>query len=476
MFEYNHTKSMHQFYRDIFSRDLELGNIGNFPKEFIASIVAGSLDTLSIYKTILTYDSGLENNHDIALKQLLLTISLANLALDEKFEGKKVKLPDEYINNIRSSLVEIIKLWPSVEYLVVAIQLLFRVGDVEPVVELINNNFSVLADSPAAFRILLIICMIEENFDMALPLIKEMTSNQKLVGEHWLVLLMVTCAIYKLGGYPDSYIDFRPLLNEDDYFPIEEYLWLIDKDCKNEKVNVVVSCDEKYYFQHAVYALYSIYETNKSNFNVHFHIYNITDDVLVDIKKNKKKFPELNISCTAESVPMVSGVNVHFASRRFLFSHYALSVWDGPVLIIDADCLMRKDLSSVISPEKPCDLILTETKSAPFWEKALAGFVYLDGGEVSKQFISKVASFISVNLVNGNNVWFLDQVALSASLDAVKISPLVCRVDSDIVCDTDHNDHSFMWVVTTVKSSEGKYFTYKRQLADKYSGSDFIQP
>jgi hypothetical protein len=40
----------------------------------------------------------------------------------------------------------------------------------------------------------------------------------------------------------------------------------------------------------------SIYHTNKGELNLHFHIYNINNDILTDIKKYSNRFPELNIS------------------------------------------------------------------------------------------------------------------------------------------------------------------------------------
>ncbi|MCU1791469.1 hypothetical protein [Pectobacterium polaris] len=468
MTEYKYAKSMSQFYRDVFSRELDLGDIGSLPQEFVAAIIEGNTDTLLINKKIYSYDSGLETNHDEALKQLLLTISLANIVLDGKFEGRNVRLPVDYIANIQNSLVEIINLKPCVEYLVVAIQLLFRIGAVEATVTLINNNFSVLSDSPAAFRILLMICMIEEDYDLALPLVQEMTTKQHLIGDHWFTLLMVTCAIYKLGGHPDSYIDFRPLLRVDEFPSDDDYKWLIKQEVSNGKVTVIISCDIRYYYEHAISALYSIYETNKDNFNVHFHIYNIDDETYSDVLKKKASFPELNISCTTEYFPGMKGMNVHYASRRFIFARHALSVLNSPVLILDADCLFRKNLSDTIKQWHLSDLVLTESESAPFWEKALGGFVYLGGGLTSKIFIDKVASFIHSNLLSDNSVWFLDQVALSAAIDAVGMPGDISRIDSAIVYDVNHVGYSLLWMVTTVKNANGKYSDYKKQLIEKY--------
>lgn len=182
------------------------------------------------------HDSGLPSDNDKALKQLLVTMAQANMAFDEKWSGYQKKLPDEYVIGIRNSLIDILKLNPNIEYLVIAIRILFRIGDVDSSVNLINNNFSSLKNSPAAFRILLMICIIEEDYELALPLIKEMTSNQYLIGEDLMTLLMVVCSIYKLGGYPDSFISFSSLLdNKIHSISNDGYDWIIRKNHQNKK-------------------------------------------------------------------------------------------------------------------------------------------------------------------------------------------------------------------------------------------------
>ncbi|MBB1525592.1 hypothetical protein H4Q82_03655 [Pectobacterium carotovorum subsp. carotovorum] len=470
MQSYVRAKSMHQFYRDVFTRDIYLGDTGNIPLEIIDSVIKFfSCDALFISRELVLCDSGLSLDNDNALKQLLVTIAHANMALDEKWSGYQKKLPDDYVFSIRNSLMEILKLNPNIEYLIVAIQILFRIGDIESSVSLINNNFSSLKNSPAAFRILLMICVIEEDYELALPLIKEMTSNQHLIGEDFMVLLMVVCTIYKLGGYPDSYIDFSSLLDKDVCsISSDNYDWVISKNHQNKKTTILIACDIGYYYEHAIPALYSIYEKNRENFNVHFHVYNIDEEVSADINRKKEQFPELNLSCTSECFSNFSAMNVHYASRRFIFASYALDLLDTPLLILDADCLLRKDWLSSIHVQS-FDLVLTTTESAPFWENVSAGFVYLGGGEASKNYINRVASFIHANLANNNSVWFLDQVALSASLDYVKNKDDVFRINSSFVCDISHTDYSFMWVVTTMKNVEGKYSSYKKYLIDKYT-------
>ncbi|SQC91010.1 Uncharacterised protein [Cedecea neteri] len=94
-----------------------------------------------------------------------------------------------------------------------------------------------------------------------------------MIGEDPLTLVMVICAIYKLGGMPDSFIDFRPLTNTAFQADASRYRWLIHPT-QNDKTTAVIGCDKAYFYEHGVPLLLSIYDTNRDSLNVHFHIYN----------------------------------------------------------------------------------------------------------------------------------------------------------------------------------------------------------
>ncbi|ACT06440.1 conserved hypothetical protein [Dickeya chrysanthemi Ech1591] len=475
MENYIKTKSAHQYYRDVFSREIMLGGIGDLPKDIIIElIVKKSCDLYALNKKLIESQSNLPENQDAALKLVLQAIALSNLALDEKWGGQQVRLPDDYVESIINSLIEAITLAPSVEYLVASIQLLFRVGAIEHAIALIENNFSLLADVPVVFKILLLACIIEENYDYAFILAKRMSENSYLIGEDPLSLLMVVATIFKNGGYPSDYIDFTSLISRNISLPYEGYKWLLNKSQKNNRPTVLISCDVKYYHIHAVFLLYSLYETNKNTLDVHLHVYNIDDETHEDIKKRKLQFPELNISCTTETFDNVHGMNVHFASRRFVFASYFLSTTENPLLILDADCLVKNNWSLIEDTvDLSNDILITKDDSAPFWEKVFAGFVYLKHGEISATFINKVAQFIWDNLRKNHVVWFLDQVALSAAVDEIPAMKDFPRISTSLACDVNHRENSFAWVVTTVKDAKNRYLEYKNYLFEKYNNDDF---
>ncbi|PXW47940.1 hypothetical protein DFO54_10224 [Erwinia sp. AG740] len=469
MADYTQVKSTHQYYRDVFSRELMIGSIGDLPKKIVLDVIVNrSSDLYTLNKNLAASQSNLPEAQDRALKLLLNAIALSNLSLDEKWDGQQVRMPTEYINSVISYLSDVLELAPNIEYLVASIQLLFRIGAVEQAIGLIENNLDTLQDVPVIFKILLLTCILEEDYEYAFLLVKKMTANSYLIGEDPLALLMVVSTIFKNGGYPDSYIDFSSLISKTEDINYDHYQWLLRRELDNDKPTVLIACDIKYYHQHAAYLIYSLYETNREKFNVHLHVYNIDDATAEDIKTKHAQFPELNISCTSEFIADVMGINVHYACRRFVAANYLLPIMKGPLIVVDADCLMRNDWQFVGHRIGSADIALTKSESAPFWEKAIAGFVYLNGGEESRRFVKKVALFIWNNLMKNNAVWFLDQVALSAVLDGIGKSTHISRIDASFVCDVNHREGSFSWVVTTIKDAQNRYAEYKDYLSEKY--------
>lgn len=84
MADYTHVKSTHQYYRDVFSRELMIGDIGNLPKEIVVDVIVNrSCDIYALNKNLAANQSNLPEAQDRALKLLLNAIALSNLALDE---------------------------------------------------------------------------------------------------------------------------------------------------------------------------------------------------------------------------------------------------------------------------------------------------------------------------------------------------------------------------------------------------------
>lgn len=483
MSKYKRARDMHQYYRDVFSQEYTFPDIGTLPQPWVQSIISsGSCDTPAIVEKLFGLHSGLTAEKDQALKLIIVLISQANLALDRNWGGKQGRLPQVYINSVKNGLSRVLTLDPNVNYLVIAAQLLYRLGEIEDVLNIAQSNPVAVQNSPEFQRILAMIHTINEDYEGALPYLIELVEDPD-IDNHSLVSLMAVTCMHKLGGSPDSPIDFATLNQRDDMAdktPAGNINWLIAPERTGRtKPTVLVACDDRYFFEHALALVYSINETNKGELSVHLHCYNPNPSVVQLVKQLRDTLPDLDITATAESVD-VSGNNarVQFACRRFLAADYLLGYFDSPLMIVDADCLFRKVWSAWSGEDgQNCDVLLCSSDAVPFWEKVPAGFVYLGNGDVAKQYIRETAHFIRHNLDNGNYVWFLDQVALSACFSSLLAdSPAVALRPGSQLIDINHRDDSLSWVVTTAKAGTDEYVDYKRELLGKYGQIPLLQP
>lgn len=464
------TRAMHQFYRDVFTRAIHLPEADVLPAHLVVEILTfANADLDAFSETLYDADTDLAPDQDRALKLMMSAIALANAAFDGHSNGLQTQMVPEKVTLITNYVVEAMQLSDNHNYLVAAIQVLFRINEIDSVLFLISNNLSLLSENANVLKILLLICLMEEDYNQAYVVIQQLTSNPDLIGEDAITLVMVVCAIYKLGGYPDSFIDFRSLNSEAPQNDTSRYEWLITPQ-ENGKTTIFFACDRGYYYEHAIALLLSIYDSNGTSVNVHIHVYNCDKDIQLHIETLRKKLPGLAISLSSESFLVAKAVNVHYASRRFCFMPHALEKISGPILILDADCLVRKPWAECLAGNAHNEMIFSHHEGLPVWEYVPAGFIYTRGGELAKKYFATVNHFISVNLNSDKAEWFLDQIALSVAVD--KLTPLeqlkIGRKPIAELIDINQSDSAFSWVVTTKKNADGRYKDYKQQLYSKY--------
>ncbi|EPS2708243.1 hypothetical protein ACTEV4_002151 [Cronobacter turicensis] len=472
MNQFAQCRAMHQYYRDIFTRNIYLPEADVMPSHLVAEVLHfWSTDYAAMAPAIMAAPTppDLDEAKALAIKHLLCAATLANQAFDSKKQGHQVAAVEGFSEQVTAHVVEALQRDDSVNFVVVAIQLLFRVGEIDGAVFLISNHLSNLSNSAPVLKILLLICLMEEDYNQAQVVIQALTADSSLIEEESLVLLMIVCGIYKLGGCPDSFIDFRPLTEALPLPDYRRYTWHIPKAATG-KTTVLVSCDPRYFFDHAQALVASVYETNGTALDVHLHIYNCDARCEARVRELQAAFPGLNLSLSSEVIAPVRGINVHFASRRFVFLRYALEQFDAPVILLDADCLVRQSWADVHMGLDDADLILTCSNGAPLWERVLGGFIYARPTEANFRYLDIVARFIDRNLAAENNEWFLDQVALSFALDTLPAveQMQIRREEAARLISINHTADAFSWVVTTSKEGVGAYNDYKTSLMAKY--------
>ena len=472
MNQFAQCRAMHQYYRDIFTRNIYLPEADAMPSHLVAEVLHfWSADYAMMEPAIMAAPTPpeLDEEKALAIKHLLCAATLANQAFDSKKQGHQIAAAEGFGEKVTAHVVEALQRDDSVNVVVAAIQLLFRVNEIDGAVFLISNHLSRLSTSAPVLKILLLICLMEEDYNQAQVVIQALTADSSLIEEDTMTLLMIVCGIYKLGGCPDSFIDFRPL-NEALPLPdYSRYAWPVPKAASGN-TTVLVSCDPKYFFDHAQALLASVYETNGTALDVHLHIYNCDARCEERVRDMQAAFPGLNISLSSEVIEPVRGINVHFASRRFVFLRHALEQFDAPVILLDADCLVRHSWADVHTRLDNADLILTCSDGAPLWERVLGGFIYARSNEANFRYLDIVARFIDRNLAAGNSEWFLDQVALSFGLDTLPAMEQmqIRREEAGRLISINHTPDAFSWVVTTAKKGGGSYNDYKISLMAKY--------
>lgn len=461
----NLAKTMHQYYRDAFSQDFTFPDVGDISRDLLLEIIQSkSCDIANIAERIFAEKTNLPDDKDKALKLAALIICQSNLYLDKNLQGKSFKPTEVFLDSIRNGLSRVLTLDPNEHYLTIAAQLLYRLGDIDGFLKIIESQKDLLIGNFMVKKMLSMIYVINNEYELALPILADLIEDP-VESKNSLVSLMAMTCMHKLGGVPEAPIDFSiPSIVEN-----EEIMWVFDSK-KSKDLTVFVACDEKYFFDHVVALIYSIYEKNDANYGVHIHLYNKNKSIVNKIKSIKEKLPLLVLTVTSEDIyPEHPRVNVDYASRRFVAARQVIHRLNSDIVICDADGLFRKSLGEINLDG--ADVIYASSDSTPFWEKIPAGFVVVKNNPAGREFLENTANFISHNLKKNNHMWFLDQIALSVCYDrADKDKTAFVTKPMSEFCDTDHNDNSFFWVVTTVKNGSVSYEDYKNYLLEKYDG------
>lgn len=463
MSEFARSRAMRQFYRNLFTRHIELPEADVMPVHIVAEIFTFKSTQLEFLEPqIRDVRTDLTPEKDEALKNLLCAIILANAALDEAKSEQEQQLSAETGAQIIDYVVAALKSDNNVNYLVAAIQILFRVNEIASALFLINNNLSLVSKSAPVLKILLLICLMENDYNQSIVVIQTLTEDASLIGEDPMALLMITCGIYKLGGVPDSYIDFRPLNDNEYVFADADYEQWIEKT-SNAKTTVLVACDKNEYFEHALPLIYSVYETNRDVLDVHLHLYNCDDEVKQSVLMLRDRLAELHISVSHEKIANNDAMAISYASRRIIYLRHALQTFGTPIIAVNSNVLIRQRWSPADTP-----LMLLHSETSPFWEDVFAGFIYAKPGGVAQRYLDRVAHFIDVNLISGNYVPGLEQVALFASLDtlAAMDQMSVARVERTSILDNQYASEAFCWVAET---TDGPSKDYKASLMQKFN-------
>ena len=108
----------------------------------------------------------------------------------------------------------------------------------------------------------------------------------------------------------------------------------------------------------------------------------------------------------------------YFACARFRLLPHVMAAYRRPVLMLDTDLIVLRDLSALIEAASEGDLALvaSEFHRREPWNWFWADVVFANSTPASRGYFTLVANYIDTLLEQGKARWFLDQIALAACL------------------------------------------------------------
>lgn len=471
-------KGLHQYYRDCLSQPVDFPDIGTTPPELIEWVVdRRNVDVAQLAEYLEDLPaSGLAPEQDRALRLMLFTIVQANLATDYNNRYPGYDLPAALAASIKKALGRVLELHPANGYIVICVQLLYRIKEVEEVLLLSGEYPDLFAAYPALRAILGFIHTMlgdyQKGWQCLQPLVEDPEQrNLPLVG-----LSAMTCQHF-LGQVPEWPVRFASLGQDNSDLPrLLELLPPLEMiqplDSKGTRPVVFVACDAAYFVEHAQYLAYSIHATNAGRLDLHLHLYGPPPRVLAAIERLRAALPGMAIGVSAEhGTAPIPHPPTYYATARFVRAWQVLGAYGRELCILDADALLNASWDTFTARVKSgTELVLACPAAAPFWEHVIAGFIYCKPTALAEQFMGKVAHFILDNLQSRQAIWFTDQIALSATDNLVTATnPAVQHIDADQLIDTSFGSDALCWAVTTKKFGNPAYDAVRARLLKRYT-------
>jgi FkbM family methyltransferase len=237
---------------------------------------------------------------------------------------------------------------------------------------------------------------------------------------------------------------------------------------------IFIYCDHAYCIEHALTLIWSIAESG-SRCAVHLHVANPGRGLSGILEAVRHQVAPLPVFVSVESgMPHTyTAPTVYHSCVRFCRMNQLLRRNKAPVIMIDADSLVRRGLEDAPGLDAGADIGLCRMEHEPMWQEYAAGIFWARPTPAGLAFTARVSAFILDNILTGHGRWFLDQVALHACLDLGRESDepppaVVARLPPAQFLDLKHTAGSSLWVVTIDKAADDPYNSYKSHLKQKY--------
>lgn len=237
---------------------------------------------------------------------------------------------------------------------------------------------------------------------------------------------------------------------------------------EDDALTVFVGCDVAY-LEHAIPLAISLAETNPDA-RLHLHVYNLSRGAEAMLAALAVDL-DISVTLTWEAVDLsaLSEVNqkAYYASVRFVRAAQVAPHIGGPMLILDADCIVRKpltfddvDIGAFLRPDNPIEM------------RVAAGAVYV-ATRRGREVLGAAATYISRAIGDGHLRWYVDQIALDAAIDDTRHRD---RPETRIQCfdqdlmSWDWRENAVLWTGKGPRKKEApEYVAAVDALARKFS-------
>ena len=471
-------KGLHQYYRDCLVNDFMFPPLGSITLELVKSVTYSSnTDIVGLADHL----HGLSNEailpeHDRALRLMLMTILQVNLVADRNNRFIDYTPHPDFLKNIKNAINRVLHLHNNDGFLMISVQLLYRINAIEEVLSLSETVPEVFRKYANLQAIIGFIHTTLGNYEVAMKHLNSLVAhpthrNLPLVG-----LSFMTCQ-YFLKQNPSWPLTFKSLKWGIDTLPRQiknlSPLEIIQSLPDSLECPIIfVACDEAYFFEHALYLAYSIHETNAGKVALHLHLFSPKESVLAEIGLLRERLPGFQIGVSVEYLDALKcHPMIYYSTVRFVRAYQLLLHYDKEMCMMDADSLVNQSWDSFATLlDSQTEIILGAPKMSPFWERVMAGFLYFKATPKGKFFMAKVSQFILQNIEEDKAIWFTDQIALSVCNESfIKNDPSVKHIDSKLLMDTHHGQQAFSWAVTTIKTGPSPYESARVRLRQKYN-------
>lgn len=301
----------------------------------------------------------------------------------------------------------------------------------------------------------------------------ELAARQALrlgVQQHGLVPLALMQATYLQGKPVEGAMDFSSLEQPGEARVVE---WLAGFPPVDTRSMVhrhgrpvyFIYADDRYVIEHAIPLILSLAET-RAEAAVHLHVANPgrgLQQILARLQSTLGRMP-LQVSSESVLVEQYAAPPIYHSCMRFVRMYQLLTVSDSPVVMLDADVLVRRNPVPLVIPP-PLDFVVSRSVHDPLWSTFYGGYLQVNPTPAGRGYLGQAAAFILDNIRKKTARWFLDQTALAVCFDRFREGSQFSELPDGATRAQDYSGEEYFWTaVNENKYADNLHTREKRRL------------